>query len=61
MVRRKRKEKDGLPIPRHLCLDMAWQDPLEWRRQRFEWPAFTNGLRGRSVSWLSLWRRGKRI
>lgn len=37
MVRRKRRDKEGLPIPRHLWVDMVFPDPLEWRRQRFEW------------------------
>lgn len=37
MVRRKRQESSGLPIPRHLWTDTVFPDPLEWRRQRFEW------------------------
>lgn len=37
MVRRKRNDKEGLPIPRHLWVDMVFPDPLEWRRQRFNW------------------------
>lgn len=37
MVRRKREQSAGLPVPRHLWVDMVYPDPLEWRRQRFAW------------------------
>lgn len=37
VVRRKRKEKDGLDLPRHLWLDAVKPDPIAWRDDRFEW------------------------
>lgn len=37
VVRRKRQESSGLPIPRHLWPDAVKPDPLAWRDERFEW------------------------
>lgn len=36
VVRRKRRES-GTDIPRHLWADCCQPDPMEWRRQRYEW------------------------
>jgi hypothetical protein len=37
VVRRKRQESGGLPVPRHLWPDAVKPDPLAWRDERFEW------------------------
>lgn len=37
MVRRKRQNVDGLPLPRHLWVGAAARDPEGWRAARIEW------------------------